>query len=180
MIRANLLPRSATKVALFGLSLDGDRLRQGLIALTWVALAAMSATGIELLRLHRLEQELARRSATILANEARRGEVRTLALDVAHLQDVHNSAALLRESGNDAAIQIARVGNAIPPGVWLDRLAWDSKTVALGGESSSIEIVASTAALLERDLPRARAVFTDLRRREGDHYVFAAELELRE
>ncbi len=178
-MRANLLPRSPAKFGLFGLSLDGERLRQGLIALSWVAFMAASAAGVELLRLHQLEVELARQTAAVSANEARRGEVRNLAFDVAHLQDVRNAAALLRESGNDVALQIARVGNAIPPGVWLDRLVWDSRTVALGGESASIEIAGSTAALLERTFPNGRAVLTDVRRREDDRYVFAAELELR-
>ena len=126
MMRANLLPRSASEFALFGLSLDGERLRQGLIALTWVALTAATATGIELLRLHRLERELTRQSAIVVADEMRRARGTNACLRRRAPSRLAQLGSLLRESGNDVALQIARVGNAIPPGMWLDRLSWDS------------------------------------------------------
>jgi hypothetical protein len=178
VIRANLLPAAGTKIALFGIALDPDALRAVALAIVWIAFAAAASGGVEGWRLYRMQDEARRQIDLAQANDGRRAETRRIALEVAHLQDVRASAAELHDSGNEAALQIARVGNAIPQGVWLDRLSWSGRTVELGGETSSIELAGSTAAFLEREMPRGKAVLTDLHRRDDGHYAFAAELDL--
>jgi Tfp pilus assembly protein PilN len=178
VIRANLLPAAGTKLALFGLAIDPELLRALALAILWIVLAAAASGAVEGWRLHRVQDEARRQIDLARANDARRAEARSIALDLAHLQDVRAAAAELRDSGNEAALQIARVGNAIPQGVWLDRLSWNAQTVELGGETSSIELAGSTAALLERELPKGKALLTDLHRRDDGRYAFAAELDL--
>jgi len=178
MIRANLLPQATAKVALFGFALNAHFVRQICIATACVALAAAASGGIELRRLHDTEDDAARQNALVTANDARRAEVRAVALELAHLQDVRESATDLRDSGNRVALEIARIGNAIPAGVWLDRLAWSAQTFELAGGTSSLEAAGSTAAFLERDAPRGRAILTDVRRRDDGRYAFAAEFDV--
>ena len=173
----NLL-RSPAKFSAFGLPLDAEQLRSAFLALVWIVVAASATAAVEEFRLHRLEADLAERTAQARTNDARRNDVRKLSLEVARLQDVRNSANALRESGNDAALQIARAGNAVPDGVWLDRLSSDGFRLQIGGESLSLEAAGSTAASLEHAFPNGRAILTDLHRRDDQRYVFATELEL--
>jgi Tfp pilus assembly protein PilN len=179
MTRANLLPRSRTKLALFGLALDGARVAQALTGIAAIALAGAAAAGIELYRLHLLEEASARQTALIRANDARRAAVRSLALEVSRLEDVRDTAAGLRSSGNEAAVQLARIGNAIPPGVWLDRIVWNSRTFELAGDASSIDAAGSAVTLLVRAFPQRSALLTSLHRRDDEAYAFDAELGAR-
>jgi Tfp pilus assembly protein PilN len=84
----------------------------------------------------------------------------------------------LRDTGNQVALRIARVGNAIPAGVWLDSLSWSAQTFELAGETPSLEAAGATAAFLERDAPHSRAVLTDVRRRDDGRYAFTAEFDV--
>jgi Tfp pilus assembly protein PilN len=178
MIRANLLPQASAKIALFGLTLNARLLRQICVATACVGLATAATAALELRRLGDLEESAARQRALVSANDARRAEVRAVALELAHLQDVRASANELRDSGNEVALEIARIGNAIPVGVWLDRLSWSAQAFELAGETSSLESAGSTAALLERDVSGGKALLTDVRRRDDGHYAFVTEFDV--
>jgi Tfp pilus assembly protein PilN len=176
MIRANLLPRREGSLGSFAARLADERLRHAASAIALVLAIAFLSTGLELLRVRRLEAEAASAAAAIAANAPRRESVRLLALDVARLQEIAHFANALHESGNDVALQVARVGNTLPPDVWLDNLGSSARGFDFAGRADSIDAVGQAVAALGARFPERDATLTSVERRDDDRYAFDAAL----
>jgi len=178
MMRANLLPRPKESIALFGFDFDADYLRQALLGFAIAGAIALTGAGIETLRLQRYLTAAANAEAALLASSARRSETKRLALDVARYQEITREAAAVRESGPAAAAQIARLGNSVPSGVWLDSLAHSGGGFEVNGSSRSVDglgraLVALGAA---QQGPAASLLSIDNRNPEANGITFAARV----
>ena len=191
MIRANLLPRPKETIALFGFELDGEYARQALIGFAIVVAIALLGIGIETLRTQRLEAaardaesalavraperiesqrlEAAARDAesALAAHGPARIESQRLALDVARYQEIAREAAAVGRSGATAAIEIARIGNAVPERVWLDSLAHSPSGFDLAGGTSSVDTLSGTILTLGDALPGRAASLVSIDNRDA-------------
>jgi hypothetical protein len=166
VIRANLLPRSKENLAFWGLKIDLDYLLQGLAGLAIAAAVGSIGFGIESLRIHRLAEAVAQENAALSARVEQRAEAKRLALDVARYQALARAAEGFRRSGADAAIAVARIGNAVPARVWLNALDRRSNGYQLDGASISVEDLGAALYALGRALPRAGADLVSIDRRD--------------
>jgi hypothetical protein len=157
VIRANLLPRARTTVTAFGLEIDLEHARGCIAGLALAILVGSIGIGIERVRIDGLRGELASEEAAIAERSPERADANRLAVDVARYEEFARAAATFRRSGADAAMSVARVGNALPQAVWLDALDRDAAGFALTGESTSIDAIGSTLSHLALAAPPARA-----------------------
>ncbi len=168
MIRANLLPRPKERVALAGLDIDAEYVRQALFGLLVVLAVVAIGVGIEMLRLSRLDAAATEQEARIAADAPRRAHVKTLALDVARYQSFAREARAYRRSGSDVAIALARIGNSVPARVWLDSLERQTLGYTVAGESTSVDTLGGTIVSLGKALPQTRATLVNLDNRQAD------------
>jgi len=165
MIRANLLPRARETIGAFGVDVAGEHVRQILLGVLVVVTVAFAGTGIETVRLHRVEAAVIEAETALADRAEERGEARTLALHVARYQEIAREAATVRFSGASAALAIARVGNAVPAGVWLDSIARIPSGFELSGGARSVDgIGAAIQALGATSAQRAALDTTPARR----------------
>ena len=171
MIRANLLPRAKDTVGALGIDVDGESLRQILFGVLVVVLVAVAGTGIETARLHRFAVAVAEAETALADRSEERAEARTLALHVARYQEIAREAAAVRFSGATAALAIARIGNTVPVGVWLESIAQTPSGVELSGGSHTLDGVgAAIQGLSNAPARRAALVSIDTNER-GLHFT---------
>jgi hypothetical protein len=158
VIRANLLPRANQKIGAFGIDVDSEYVRRLLVSVLIVVTVALAGTGIETLRLHRIEAAVFE-AETALADQAEeRGEARSLALRVERYQEIAREATAVRFSGATAALAIARIGNAVPTGVWLDSIAHLPSGFELSGGARTIDGIGATIQALSTTPARRAAL----------------------
>ena len=167
MIRANLLPRPKETIALFGFELDGDYARQALVGFAVVIAVALLGIGIETMRTQRLEAAARDAESALAAHGPARIESQRLALDVARYQEIAREAAAVGRSGATAAIEIARIGNAVPERVWLDSLAHSPSGFDLAGGTSSVDTLSGTILTLGDALPGRAASLVSIDNRDA-------------
>jgi hypothetical protein len=178
MIRANLLPHPNERLTVFGTDINAGYLRQALLGAAIAAAIAILGNGIEMLRLHRYEAAANDTNAALMSRAAMRAESKRLALDVARYQEIAREADDVRRSGPSAAVAIARIGNAIPTGVWLDSLTHTATGYELGGESRSVDALGGAILTLNHALPQRTATLVSIDNREAtpDAIRFAARI----
>lgn len=176
MIRANLLPRPKETISLFGLELDREYLRQALVGLAIVIGVALIGIAIEQLHIRNLQAQALDQESAIAANALRRAEAKALANDVAHYQEFARQAQLFRRTGADAAIEVARVGNRVPSGVWLDGLAHTGTGYDLTGGARSIDAVSGAILALGSALPGNAASLVNVANKPDDGIAFSARV----
>ncbi len=147
---------------MFGLSLDTDHLRAFFAGIALVALVASVGLALERMRIARMTSSLERAETELARHAPERNDVRTAIAEIARYRAFAHDAAAFRRSGTDAAIAIARIGNAIPAHVWLDRLERDDTGYALGGGARTIEAVGRTMLALENLDAASRAELVSL------------------
>jgi len=179
VIRANLLPRPNRNVRLGGFDIDTEHLRQICGGIAIVLTVVAIGIAIERLRIRHLENTIALEQALVAARAQERAKTKLLALDVARFQAVARASDILQESGTEAAITIARVGNAIPTRVWLDGLASNGDGYAITGASQSVDALSGAILALDRALPMTSASLVSIDNRGGDRdgVRFAARID---
>lgn len=165
MIRANLLPQTHEAKRLFGIALDGRYLKAAAFALAAITLVALGGTAVEELRLRRLERAAVMLEDALTAKSGERRALERLALDVARYQEFAREATAFRDSGADAAIRVARIGNLLPADVWLDSIERDDGGLMLSGGSRTVDALGRTIATLQRSLPYADASLLSIENR---------------
>ena len=177
MIRANLLPRPRERVGFGGLDVDAEHARQALLGFTIVALVALVGIAIESFRVGRLEAVAAEQDRAIAAQTTMRARVKTLALDVARYQTFAREARRFRESGADAAIALARIGNSVPDRVWLTSLERQDGGYEVVGAARSVDGLGAAMFALGASTPRTRATLVNIdNRTQTDGVRFTARL----
>ena len=157
MIRANLLPRRRETLSFFSFEFESDLLREVGFALAIVFLVTAFGIGIERYRIDRLANAAAALEAEVAAQAPDRERSRRLMVDVARYQQFERDAREYRRSGPVAAVAIARIGNSLPPGVWVYDITHVDDGYTLSGASHTLESVAEAIASLARESPDARA-----------------------
>jgi Tfp pilus assembly protein PilN len=182
MMRANLLPRPKEKVDVFGFELDAEYVRQSVAGLCLVAAVAALGIGIEYFRMQRLEAAIATERQALAANAAQSAEARRLAVDVARFQALARAADAFRRSGNDAAIGVARIGNALPDRVWLDALTRKGTGYELSGTARSVDALGTTMHDLGAALPEKNPGLLSIDNRDSlrTGVTFSAQVNDRE
>ena len=141
MIRANLLPRPKESFSLFGLRVDAEYARIVLAGAVLVILVASIGFAIERFRIERLEAEVADATAIVAAHAPERAAAEQLAFQLANYESFARATAAFRRSGAEAAVTVARIGNALPRTVWLDRIDRDPGGFTLAGTARRIDAV---------------------------------------
>jgi hypothetical protein len=176
VIRANLLPRPKETFGAFGIDLDADYVRAGILGLAIVIVVVLIGIGIEQLHLGRLRGEAQTFEAAIARNASERDESKALALEVARYQEFARQAQLSRRSGPTAAIAIARIGNHVPSSAWLDSLAHSDAGYDLGGGAATVETISSAIISLGSALPGSGATLVSVENHPSDGVRFGAHL----
>ncbi len=176
MIRANLLPRPKETLGLFGLEFDAEYVRQALLGLGIAAVVGSLGAGIETLRIHRLTGAVAEAESALAARAPERAQAKRLALDVARYQEFARQAQFFRRSGGDAALTVARIGNEVPSGVWVDQIAREQNGYDLDGGSRSVAVISGAIVSLGNALPRSTASLVDIQNRGDDGVHFSARV----
>ncbi len=153
MIRANLLPRPNDRVRLFGIVFSMDVVRACAFGLLTIAFVAGVGRTLSWYRALELETRARADDAQLTRNAAERLRLRELASRVATLRAIDRDAIAAQRSGNDAALAIARIGNAVPADVWLDELTQTGEDVHMSGRSTSLGRVGLAVASLGRAVP---------------------------
>jgi hypothetical protein len=138
MIRANVLPRPKESLSLFGLRIDSEYAREALAALGLSIIVASIGLSLEAMRIAHLEAGVSEQERVIDARSFERASAKDLALETARYERIDRDARLYRSSGNDIALQIARIGNRVPSGVWLDTMEHTDSGYTVSGDARSI------------------------------------------
>jgi hypothetical protein len=180
VIRANLLPRSKETFKAFGFELDADYVRQCVAGLGLAVLVGAVGFGIERARLDSGTSRLRALEAAVTARAPERAYARRLALEVARYQEFEREADVMRRSGADAAIDVARIGNVVPASVWLDALDSDAGGYALSGKSRTLGGIGNAMLGLGSAARGARAQLEsmDAHARDGREIRFTAHVAL--
>lgn len=150
MIRANLLPREPASLTILGVGIAVQDIRR-IIALTILATILLAGvSGVQIWRERQLLAAAADAEAQLDLQTQLRRRVAALARDVALLQRIERESAIARNSGNRAALAIARIGNAIPRGVWLNTLDRRPNGYFISGSGDSYDGVAAALRALDR------------------------------
>lgn len=168
MIRANLLPRPKDRIAIAGVDIDAEYLRQLLFAMLAVVLIAAIGIAIEMFRIARLQAAATEQEARIAREAPRRAELKTLALEVARYQSFAREAQTHRRSGADVAVTLAEIGNRVPNRVWLDSLAKQNDGYDLAGGATSVDTLGATIVSLGHALPDGRATLVNMDNQQPD------------
>jgi len=123
MIRANLLPRPKEHLNVFGFRIDAEYFKETMLALLAVSVVALTCIAFEYFRAYRLAAASIDAEAIIASQSDHRRKTHEVALDLARLQALERATGILHNTGNDAALAIARIGNPFPAGTWLDAIS---------------------------------------------------------
>jgi len=181
VIRANLLPPPQERLRIFGFAIERELGTAVLLAAATVAGAAAGTLGLETLACARLQGAVTRAEVAARADASVRAQARRLALDVARYQEFAREMAIVSRSGPERAAAVVRVGNAVPPRVWLDGLVPSVDHIDLTGTSASLETMGMALRSLDRALPGSIASLVHLEPRARDSRIlrFAARLDSR-
>ena len=174
MIRANLLPRARMRLKFGRTEIDAALIRDAVLGLAIVLVAGSASLAIELFRLQTLTHSAAAYQRIADAHLAQRREAQRVALELARLQALDRYASSARDSGTHAAIAVARMGNALPEHVWLDRLNATPDGFELNGEAVSTDVLSTAVVDLARVIPGKDASLATVDRREGGALHFSA------
>jgi Tfp pilus assembly protein PilN len=166
MIRANLLPRARRTFAALGFEFGSDYLREAMLGIAVVTAVTAAGIGIETLREHRVESTLAEAAAAVANRSTERDASTALALQVSRYQEIAREADADRQSGTSAALAIARIGNAVPAGVWLDSLSHEATGFSLTGSAESLDAVGAAINRLGAASPEGRARLVSIDNRD--------------
>jgi len=178
MIRANLLPIQRQSVRLLGLRFEVSQLRRVVSAAALIIASAAFVFVIESTRLRQLEALERHQQVFLVQNASKRSESHRLALELSRLQELERTAAALRDSGNSTALQIARIGNAVPRHVWFDHLVWSAGGFNLSGRSASMDYLVAAVGRLDRVFPGKSVLISSVEQRENEPLQFTARLSL--
>jgi Tfp pilus assembly protein PilN len=168
VIRANLLPK-ARRLTASGLpARNGERRRGLLLGAALAALVGGIAVSIESFRIARLSSDLRALDALVARNAASLPRVTSLAVDVARYERIERELARTRESGNEAATFLARIGNGLPKGTWVAALDRDARGLSIEGHARSVDGVGDALSTLETAVPSATASLVSIERTGGD------------
>jgi general secretion pathway protein L len=111
-------------------------------ALVWSVVAALVlanlavAIGRDMLRLHDLRQQIEAQQPQVADAQALRRKV---------LSETRRRSDILRRRATGDPLRVVdALTAALPPGVWVDRLAWDGKSVRIGGyRQEQIDVAAA-------------------------------------
>lgn len=181
MIRSNLLPPRNEKLRLFGLGVEREIAVTLAFAATMIACAAAVTFGLESLAVAQLQRDVDAANATLAAHAPFRARAQALALDVARYQEFARELAIVSASGPERADDVVRVGNAMPPRVWLDSLVSHADHVELTGTSATLDAMGTALAALDAALPASSATLVRLEPLQSDARAirFAARLDAR-
>jgi hypothetical protein len=176
MIRANLLPRPNDRIRFFGANLSVDVLRACALGLLALILVALAGRALEFYR----EVDLTARARTDEAQLSRNGiereRLRALSARVGTLRAIDKVAVAATRSGNEAALAVVRLGNALPGDVWLDDLTRTGQEFRVSGRSTTLARVGLTVASLGRALPGREARLLGVEGRSEQSLHFSAVL----
>jgi hypothetical protein len=176
-MRANLLPRPRNMIAILGIEVDSEQVRQATFGFVAIVLVALVGIGIETLRLNRIASAASAAEMSLADRAPEREDAKRLALAVGRYQEIAREEATVRRSGAIAAVAIARIGNAVPPHVWLDSLTHDTNGFELAGGSESVDALSAAILGLGRALPdRPAALATIDNRDPTDGVRFTARI----
>jgi len=157
VIRANLLPREAESLTILGVGIAVQDVRR-IIALTILAAILLAGVGgVQIWRERQLLAAATDAEAQLDLQSQLRRRVAALARDVALLQRIERESAVARNSGNRAALAIARIGNAIPPRVWLSTLDRHPDGYFISGSGDSYGGIATALRALDHVVSPKRA-----------------------
>ena len=168
-MRTNLLPPERRQIEVFGATIKLEFLRQTLGLTALAAVLFFAAAGIQRLRLAGYQHDAASIETKLQENARVRRRIATAARELAQLQRLDEASANARDSGNRVAVEIVKIGNAIPRGVWLETLARTGSDYIVSGGAVGLEAVADTlqslragdsrlaATLVRLDQPQASA-----------------------
>jgi Tfp pilus assembly protein PilN len=157
MMRVNLLPREPETVRIAGGRIDrGDLRRLALLALLFT-MALLAVSSAQIWREQRLRALAAQTERQLEIDAPLRNRVALLAREVALLQRIDRESALARHTGNDAADAVARLGNAIPSGAWLNAIDRRPDGYFVSGGAHDLTTIAQTLDRLDRAGPLSRA-----------------------
>ncbi len=156
-MRANILPQERRRIDLLGGSLDLEVVKRTLTILSLAAITFVGVAGIQWLRAEAYRRQATRLETELGANDHLRQRIAKLAREVALLQRIDEASDASRYSGNRVGVEIIRIGNAIPPGVWLDTLGRNADGYLLSGGARGLEALGNTLHALATDSLRLPA-----------------------
>ncbi len=159
MIRANLLPRQKTETSLFGMTLARREIGTGFIVFVGCLIALVIFNFVILGRVASEQAQLDDINNQIAALAPKTNDVGQLSSDVRRLQQIDRAAIWLHRSGQTTALRLAYLGNAIPNGAWLDRVAQDQKGWTIKGSGTSLPAISSVVRGVSRVSPGLQTLF---------------------
>jgi Tfp pilus assembly protein PilN len=161
-MRTNLLPHERRRIDVSGVSLDLEFVKRTLGLIALAAFAFGTVAGIQWLRAEAYRRQASRLEAELGTNDHLRQRIAKLAREVALLQRIDEASAAAHYSGNHVGLEIIRIGNAIPRGVWLDTLGRNAEGYLLSGGAHGIPALADALQSLAASGQRSRAMLVRL------------------
>jgi len=142
--RVNYAPAAATRELGARAFAALPSLRVPLVALGVALLCAATLWAVEDGRLRRIAAARDANAAQLTALEPAAARARATARDVTQLRAAEARLDDVARSGARQANEVAALGNALPPDVWLASLRWDHDALAVEGHAARVSAVAAT------------------------------------
>jgi Tfp pilus assembly protein PilN len=159
MIRVNLLPRQPTDTRFFGLSVAKRELNTGALVFLGCLLALVIFHFVLVQRVASEQADLDSVNNQIAALAPRTNDVGQLSADVRRLQEIDRAAIWLHRSGQTTALRLAYLGNAIPQGAWIERVAQDSHGWTIKGSGKDLQSIGSVVRGISHVSPGLQTLF---------------------
>jgi len=131
---------------------------RAVVALIGALAITASAAGILAMRLQATRSELGADLLRLDRTAAASAPARTTLRRIGEIRALADEISEARRSGDRAADELARLGNAVPSHVWIARFRRDGSDVVVDGGAGSVEAVGRALMTLSDDRTRAQLV----------------------
>lgn len=170
VIRANLLPPEKNKKTFLGVKVEKiDFIRAGL---TFAAVALLSL-GIQFTydaQANNKQSELDDINNHLAAMATQTNTLGQLSADVHRLQEIQRDSDWLKASGQTAALRLALLGNAVPPGAWVEHITHDKTGWVISGGVNDLKTLPIVARDFNKVSPGLITSFSNIDTQKNINY----------
>jgi|GEM_PF-4691429 len=149
------LEAAATRMRAVRLPVAGSR---AVVALAGSLLLSASAGGVLAMRLHTTRSQISRDLVRLDQTAVTAAPAQTIVRRIGAIRALADELAQAQRSGDRAADELVRLGNAVPSHVWIARFRRDGSALIVDGGAASVDAVGRALISLTGENARAQLI----------------------
>lgn len=144
MIHSNLLPKEQlSKQKFFGIVIEEKTLFRAGVSIGLSCILLLCLNLVLNAQINDLQNRLEENNLQIATLRTQTNDVTVLSKNVERLQQIDRDSDWLRRSGQETALRLAVLGNAIPKGAWFQHIVQDQKGWQIDGGAKSLDQISN-------------------------------------